>query len=537
MSLHPMSPRPILDVAADLGLDPKYVLPYGRDKAKVDLAALEGGSSDAKLVLVSAMTPTKSGEGKTTTSVSLAMGLSAIGERAVVCLREPSLGPVFGIKGGGTGGGQAQLEPAADINLHFTGDIHAITSAHNLLAALIDNDLHFGGKSGLDARRVTWRRAMDMNDRALRNVTIGLGGRSGGVPRETSFDITAASEVMAIMGMATSRENLRERLARIVVGNAPKRRPVTAGDLGAADAMAALLKDAIVPNLVQTRGGTPALVHGGPFANIAHGCSSILATRMGMRYADIVVTEAGFGFDLGGEKFLDIKCREAGIWPQAIVLVATVRAIKNHGDGELEKGLANLDHHLDAVRRFGVAPVVAINVFPDDTEEELALVAAHCASQGVASAPSRGYALGAEGGTQLAAVVREALTQTAPKFLYETEASYREKVEAVAKNVYGASSVAIEPAAARTLSRLEKRGVRLPICVAKTPLSISDDAKLIGRPTGFEITVREARLSAGAGFVVLLTGDVMTMPGLPRVPSAQNVRVIDGRVTGLMQNE
>jgi len=529
--------RPILDVAADLGVDEKHVLPYGRDKAKIELAALSGKPSKAKLVLVSAMTPTKSGEGKTTTSVSLAMGLSKIGERAVVCLREPSLGPVFGIKGGGTGGGQAQLEPAADINLHFTGDIHAITAAHNLLAALIDNDLHFGGKSGLDARRVTWRRAMDMNDRALRQVTIGLGGRTGGVPRETSFDITAASEVMAILGMATSEEDLHERLSRIVVGTAPKRVPVTAGDLGAAGAMTAVLKDALKPNLVQTREGTPALVHGGPFANIAHGCSSILATRMGMEHADIVVTEAGFGFDLGGEKFLDIKCRAAGVFPNAIVLVATVRALKSHGRGSLTDGLANLDHHLATIRRFGAPAVVAINVFPDDTAEEIATVVAHCAAQDVVCAPSRGYADGGAGATQLAEAVRDSLTETEPTFLYETEASYREKIEAVATTVYGAASVAIAPAAARTLKRLEKRGVRLPICIAKTPLSISDDPKLIGRPEGFEVTVREARLSAGAGFVVLLTGDVMTMPGLPREPSAKNVRIVDGKVIGLMQNE
>ncbi len=529
--------RPIPDVAADLGVDPKHLLPYGRNKAKIDLAALSGAPSKARLVLVSAMTPTKSGEGKTTTSVGLAMGLSKIGERAVVCLREPSLGPVFGIKGGGTGGGAAQLEPAADINLHFTGDIHAITAAHNLLAALIDNDLHFGGQSGLETRRVTWRRAMDMNDRALRQVTIGLGGRNGGVPRETSFDITAASEVMAIIGLATSEEDLHARLARIVVGTAKKRVPVTAGDLGAAAAMTALLKDALLPNLVQTREGTPALVHGGPFANIAHGCSSILATRMGMDHADIVITEAGFGFDLGGEKFLDIKCRAAGIWPNAIVLVATVRALRSHGRGSLEDGLANLDHHLEAIRRFGVPPVVAINVFPDDESEDLAAIEAHCTAQDVMCAPSRGYAEGGAGATQLAEVVRDALVETQPSFLYPVEASYRDKIEAVATKVYGAGSVAIAPGAKRSLDRLEKQGIRLPICIAKTPLSISDDPKLIGRPTGFEVNVREARLSAGAGFVVLLTGDVMTMPGLPREPSAKNVRIVDGQVIGLMQNE
>ncbi|MCB9597835.1 MAG: formate--tetrahydrofolate ligase [Sandaracinaceae bacterium] len=530
--------KPIQDVAHDLGVNPALVLPYGRGKAKIDLAALEGSKADAKLVLVSAITPTKAGEGKTTTSIALGMGLANIGERAVVCLREPSLGPVFGIKGGGTGGGRAQIEPAADINLHFTGDIHAITSAHNLLSALIDNDLHFGGKSGLDPRRVTWPRVMDMNDRALRGVLVGLGGMNGGVPRETRFDITAASEVMAIMGLATSRENLRERLGKIVVGQNAKREPVTAKDLGADSAMTALLLDALSPNLAQTREGTPALVHGGPFANIAHGCSSILATRMGMAHADIVVTEAGFGFDLGGEKFLDIKCRAAGLWPHAIVLVATVRALAAHGDGSLVEGLANLDHHLESVRRFGVTPVVAINVFPDDSAEDLATVVEHCAAQGVACAPSRGFSDGGPGAAELATVVRDALGEaTEPRFLYPLEASYQDKIEAVARGIYGADRVVIDPGAARVLSRLEQDGVRLPICVAKTPLSISDDPSLVNRPRGFAITVREARLSAGAGFVILLTGDVMTMPGLPKVPAAANVRIVDGRIVGLMQNE
>jgi len=530
-----MTLRPIADVADRLGLDPDHVLPYGRDKAKVDLAAI--GEPKGQLVLVSAMTPTKSGEGKTTTSVGLSMGLNAIGTKAAVAVREPSLGPVFGIKGGGTGGGKAQVQPASDINLHFTGDLHAIGAAHNLLAALIDNDLHFGAKSGLDVRKITWPRVLDMNDRSLRQVMVGLGGRNGGVPRESRFDITAASEVMAILGLASSEEDLRARLARIVVGTAAKRRPVTADDLDAATAMTALLRDALRPNLAQTTEGTPAIVHGGPFANIAHGCSTVLGTRLGLSHADVVVTEAGFGFDLGGEKFFDIKCRAAGLWPNVVVLVSTVRAIEHHGGGDLAEGMANLEHHLDSVKRFGVPAVVAINVFPDDTEEKLAAIVKRCAERGVPAAPSRAFAEGGQGATELAEKVRDALAPTEPNLLYDVEASYREKIEAVATTVYGAASVHLDPGAERALKRLEKAGVNLPICVAKTPLSLSDDPKKIGRPRGFEITVREARLSAGAGFVVLLTGDVMTMPGLPREPAAKNVRIVDGRVTGLMQND
>ncbi len=530
--------KPIHEVAAQLGVDARHVLPYGRDKAKIELAALEGRPAAARLVLVSAITPTKAGEGKTTTSVALGMGLSAIGERAVVCLREPSLGPVFGIKGGGTGGGRAQLEPATDINLHFTGDLHAITSAHNLLAALVDNDLHFGAASGLDPRRVSWPRALDMNDRALRDVVVGLGGPNGGVPRESRFDITAASEVMAILGLATSEDDLALRLGRIVVGQRADRSRVTAKDLGAATAMTALLRDALMPNLVQTREGTPALVHGGPFANIAHGCSSVLATRLGMAYADVVVTEAGFGFDLGGEKFLDIKCRAAGLWPDAVVLVTTLRALASHGAGSIADGLANLDHHVESVRRFGLSPVVAINVFPDDAEADLSLVAAHAERHGVPCAPCRGFAEGGAGSTLLARAVKAAVGERgAPRFLYPLEARYRDKIEAVARGVYGAERVVIEPDAARVLDRLEQDDLRLPICIAKTPLSIGDDPALIGRPRGHAITVREARLSAGAGFVVLLTGEVMTMPGLPKTPAAANVRIVGGKVLGLMQGD
>jgi formate--tetrahydrofolate ligase len=542
-----MQLRPLTDVAQDLGLAPEHVIPYGRHKAKIELEALR--EPRGKLVLVSAINPTKAGEGKTTTSVGLSMGLSRIGRRAAVCLREPSLGPVFGIKGGGTGGGVAQVEPASDINLHFTGDLHAITSAHNLLAALIDNDLHFGGKSGLSADRVTWPRALDMNDRSLRNVIVGLRGE--GVARETSFDITAASEIMAVLCLAESEEDLEARLARIVVGRTKDRAPVTVADLGAAPALRVLLRDALRPNLVQTREGTPAIVHGGPFANIAHGCSSVLATRMGLAYADVVVTEAGFGFDLGGEKFFDIKCRQTGLWPDLVVLVATCRALKAHGgakdfarrdDAALKAGLANLDHHLDSVKGFGARAVVAINRFPSDAPDELEAVIAHCAARGVKAAASTAFSDGGAGAEVLAKVVAAQLDDSParqPKFTYELSSSYAEKIDAIAQKIYGAEGAVIAPAAKRVLDRLESEGTKLPVCMAKTPLSLSDDpAMSAARPKGFRVTVREARLSAGAGFVVCLLGDVMTMPGLPKEPSAMRVRVeADGTVKGLMQND
>jgi len=542
--------RSIHDVAEDLGVDTRHVIPHGRAKAKIDLAALDGRERRGRLVLVSAITPTKAGEGKTTVSVGLAMGLARLGKRAVVCVREPSLGPVFGIKGGGTGGGAAQVEPASDINLHFTGDIHAVSSAHNLLAALVDNELHFGGALGLDPRRVAWRRVLDMNDRALRSIVVGLGGPAQGVPRESGFDITAASEVMAILGLASDLDDLRTRLGRVVVGRTADRTPVTAADLKAEDAMAALLQEALMPNLVQTREGTPAIVHGGPFANIAHGCSSVVGTDLALRHAEIVVTEAGFGFDLGGEKFLHIKGRQADLWPDAVVLVATLRALKVHGgesppdaarpNGEaLQRGLANLDHHLGAARHLGLEPIVAINVFAEDEEDELAWVGAHCAQSGVACVPTRGFADGGAGAEALAEAVVAALAERpgAPRYLYSLEAPYRDKLEVLARTMYGADGVQLAPAAARTFRRLEKAGVHLPICVAKTPLSLSDVPSRVGRPTGFEIHVREARLSAGAGFVVALLGDVMTMPGLPRHPAAAGVRIEDGTVRGLMQND
>lgn len=554
------TPKPISHIATQLGLHADDVIPYGRDKAKIDLDALgRPRAGKGKLVLVSAITPSPPGEGKTTTSIALTMGLQRMGRNAVCALREPSLGPVFGVKGGGTGGGKSQLVPANEINLHFTGDLHAITSANNLLAALIDNELHFGtnkenGKRALDPRRVTWRRAIDMNDRSLRNVMVGLGGQNGGVPRESGFDITAASEIMAVLCLSESMEDLQKRLGRIVVGRSFDQKPVTVDDLEAGPALAALLKDALLPNLVQTMEGSPAFVHGGPFANIAHGCSSVLATKMAMHYADIVITEGGFGFDLGAEKFLDIKCRSAGIWPSAAVIVTTLRALKFHGGVEpketakpnaeaLSKGLANLDRHLESARVFGLKAVVAINAFDGDLPEEIAMIEERAAALGAPVALCHGYMQGGAGSMDLAEKVaaiveREADTPT-PRFCYPLDLPYAQKIELLAKNVYGADGVDFEPSAKAMFAKIEADGYAgLPICVAKTHLSISDDPKKQGRPSGFRVTVREARLSAGAGFVVALLGDVMTMPGLPKVPAARNVRIeSDGKVRGLMQND
>ena len=474
-------------------------------------------------------------------------------------IREPSLGPVFGVQGGGTGGGKAQVVPANEINLHFTGDLHAITSANNLLAAIVDNELHFAtanqaeGKTILDPRRVTWRRAMDMNDRSLRDIVIGLGGRNGGVPRETGFDITAASEVMAVLCLASSMEDLQRRLGRIVVGRTYDLRPVTVDDLGAAAAMTALLKDALLPNLAQTMEGGPALVHGGPFANIAHGCSSVLATKMAMHHADIVVTEGGFGFDLGAEKFLDIKCRAAGIWPSAVVIVATLRALKFHGGvppkeaGEpnreaLAKGIANLERHLETARSYGLRAVVAINAFDSDSDDEIALVKERAAALGAPVALSRGYTQGGAGAIELADTVASIVEQDepiTPRYCYELDQPYAKKIEAIATKVYGADGVDFDGSARADLEKLDAGGYAgLPVCMAKTHLSDSDDPKKQGRPTGFRVTVREVRLSAGAGFVVCLLGDVMTMPVLPKVPAASNVRIEpDGTIRGLMQND
>lgn len=556
MSTETPTLRPILDVARDLGLHPDDVIPWGRHKAKISLDALarREGQKRGRLVLVSAINPTPAGEGKTTMSVALAMGLAKRGRRAVAALREPSLGPVFGMKGGGTGGGHATLVPAADINLHFTGDIHAVTSAHNLLAAMVDNALFFRDPVDLDARSVRWRRVLDMNDRALRHVVVSLGKGSGPV-REGSFDITAASEVMAILCLASDVKDLEARLSRIVVGTTPAGAPVTAGDLGAAPAMTALLLDAMMPNLVQTREGTPAIVHGGPFGNIAHGCNSILATRMALAYGDDVVTEAGFGFDLGAEKFLDIKCRVAGLWPRGVVLVATHRALKMHGGvpvakvseanpAALQKGLEHLGHHLDTLRGMGLPAVVAINAFPHDTTEESALVREFGAARGVAVARCEGFARGGDGSLDLADAVTDMLDRTdanptTPKYIYELSDAPEEKIRKIARKVYGADDVVFTEAAQKDLDAVKKLGGgELPVCMAKTHLSLTDQPAKPGRPQGFDITVREVRLSAGAGYIVPMTGEIMTMPGLPREPAARRVVVHpDGRITGLMQGE
>ncbi|MDI1433740.1 formate--tetrahydrofolate ligase [Polyangium sorediatum] len=556
----PIGPQGILDVARELGISEDHVEPYGRNKAKIDLAALTRPAAGAgRLVLVSAINPTPAGEGKTTTSIALAMGMRRLAKRAVLCLREPSLGPVFGVKGGGTGGGRATLMPADDINLHFTGDIHAISTAHNLLSAMVDNACHFnttfGDKGAIDPRQVTWGRALDMNDRALRNVLVGLGRKVDGVPRQDRFDITAASEVMAIVALAEGPEDLENRLGRIVIGQSTSGAPITAADVGAAAAMTALLRDAIKPNLVQTDEGGPALVHAGPFANIAHGCSSVLATRLGLLSGDYVITEAGFGFDLGGEKFLDIKCRTMGVFPRVLVLVATLRALKMHGGAPvkraaepdpraLELGLTHLDKHLDSAAFFGLPVVVSINVFPNDTQEELALVEAAMQRRGVRAVRCEGFLRGGEGALDLAEAVASAADATddappAPRFVYDLGEPLRDKITKIARTIYGAEGVTFTAAAERDARRIEELGHGgVPICMAKTQLSLSDDPALVGRPTNFQVTVREIRLSAGAGFAVALTGDMMTMPGLPREPSALRVKLLPtGKIRGLMQND
>jgi formate--tetrahydrofolate ligase len=544
-----MTVRRYQDLAAELGIPESALSPRGHDVAKVD-PALADAPPRGKLVLVSAITPTPAGEGKTTVSVGLGMGLRLAGTKTAVCVREPSLGPVFGIKGGGTGGGRATVHPEDRINLHFTGDIHAITAAHNLIAALIDNDLHFGASSGLSHRSITFPRVLDMNDRSLRNVIVG--GAGEGVLRETRFDITAASEVMAILCLARSADDLRARLGRIVLGKKSDGSFVHADDLGATNAASALLTEAIWPNLAQTSEGGPAFVHGGPFANIAHGCSSVLATRTALAHADVVVTEAGFGFDLGGEKFLHLKCRSADLWPDLVVMVATLKALRMHGGvavadaskpnlDALERGLLNLDAHLDnAQKRFGLRAVVAINHHAGDPEDELARVKKYCADRGVGCAPIEAFARGGEGALELAGVVNEALRheKSAPKFLYELDEPIAKKIERVATEIYGADGVDIDPGALKAIDQIERAGfAKLPVCLAKTHRSLSDDAARYGRPKGFSVRVREARLSAGAGFVVALLGDVMTMPGLPKRPAAYDVKVMpDGSITGLMRS-
>jgi formate--tetrahydrofolate ligase len=544
----PPSPRPIEEIASALDIAPERVVPYGRDKAKIRPATDGTGRPHGKLVLVSAITPTDAGEGKTTTSIGLAQGLARHGERVCLALREPSLGPTFGLKGGATGGGRSVLVPTEDINLHFTGDFHAVTSAHNLLAALLDNHIHHGNALGIDPRRVFWRRVVDLNDRALRNVVIGLGGVLEGVPRETGFDITPASEVMAMLCLANDAEDLRERLARTVVAMNLDREPVTAGDLNAVGSMMVLLKDALMPNLVQTCEGVPALVHGGPFANIAHGCNSVLATRTALEHADWVVTEAGFGFALGAEKFFDIKCVSAGLDTAAVVLVATVRALKRHGgvkksklsapDPEaVERGLANLHKHVESIRAFEESPVVALNRFDTDTDEEIAVVARACEAAGTPFAVSDHFARGGEGALDLASAVMEHCEAESSPFkpLYDWSEPIPDKLSKIARTMYGARAVEYTPEAKRDLARIERLGfAKLPVCVAKTPASLTDDPRQTGRPSDFTITVRRVILSAGAGFVVPVLGSILRMPGLPATPQAEQIDLRNGKVVGLL---
>ena len=540
----------ISQIAEKAGLAEDYVELYGNYKAKIDYRLLQDRKDrkDGKVILVTAISPTPAGEGKTTTTVGLADAMKQIDKDVIVALREPSLGPVFGIKGGAAGGGYAQVVPMEDINLHFTGDMHAIGAANNLLAAMLDNHIQQGNELGIDPRRITWKRCVDMNDRQLRFITDGLGGRINGTPREDGFDITVASEIMAILCLSRNIEDLKERVSRIVVGYTYDEKPVTAGQLKAQGAMAALLKDALKPNLVQTLEKTPALIHGGPFANIAHGCNSVMATRMAMKMADYVVTEAGFGADLGAEKFLDIKCRMADIRPSAVVVVATVRALKHHGGvskadlgtenlSALEKGLPNLLQHVENITKgFGLPAVVAINRFPTDTEAELKLVEDKCRQLGVNVALSEVWGKGGEGGIALAEeVVRLCEEPNDFHFTYELDCSIREKLQAIAQKIYHADDVKFLPAAEKEMKQLEDLGFgNLPICVAKTQYSFSDDQSLLGAPRGFDLTVRNLKVSAGAGFIVALTGNIMTMPGLPKKPAAENIDVdASGKITGL----
>jgi formate--tetrahydrofolate ligase len=534
--------KSIAEVARLLGLDPRHVEQYGNHKAKVALDALAEHPPRGRLVLVSAITPTPAGEGKTTTAIGLVQGLEQIGRRAVLALREPSLGPYFGLKGGGTGGGRSQLIPAHDINLHFNGDIHAVTSAHNLLAALVDNHLHHGNVLGLDARRIIWRRVADINDRALRNIVIGLGGKSEGIPRETGFDITAASEVMAILCLALDPTDLKTRLGRIVVAFRGDGAPVLATELKAVGAMAVLLREAIKPNLVQTTEGVPAFVHGGPFANVAHGTSSINATRLALGCAEIAVTEAGFAFELGAEKFFDINCQYGGFAPSLTVLVATLRALKMHGGVPLarvsepdcaavERGLANLDKHVENIRRFEQPCVVAINHFPTDTAAEIDVLKRHCATLGVQAVACKPYSDGGAGCVELAAIVAEETQKSAAHFrpLYDWNSSIEDKIATVAHEMYGAEAVDFTPRARRDRDQLEQLGYgNLPVCIAKTQQSLSDNPALLGRPKDFLVTVREIQLAAGAGYVVPITGDILRMPGLPREPLAERFDLDEG---------
>ena len=541
--------KPIEEIASKIGLAPDDLELYGKYKAKVTLDAWQRVKDrpNGKLILCTAINPTPAGEGKTTTSVGLADALSRRGRKAAAALREPSMGPCFGMKGGAAGGGYAQVVPMEDINLHFTGDFHAITTAHNLLAAIIDNHIQQGNALDLDVRRITWKRVLDLNDRALRHVVIGMGGKAHGVPRETGFDITVASEMMAILCLSRDLMDMKERLGRIVIGYTRSGRAVRADELGATGALTLLFKDAIKPNLVQTLEGTPVFIHGGPFANIAHGCNSIMATKFALKFADVVVTEAGFGADLGAEKFLDIKCRFAGISPDAVVIVATVRALKMHGGlskkelekvdmTALKKGMANLAKHIENVQKFGLPAVVAVNAFPTDTAEELDFVRRECEALGAEVALSEVWAKGGEGGEALAEKVEAALQKKADfRYIYDEKETIPQKISKIAREIYGAAGVDFTKEAQRELEELEALGFdKMPVCMAKTQYSLSDDAALLGRPEGFRITVRELRLAAGAGFVVALTGSILTMPGLPKHPAAMDMDITeDGRITGL----
>ncbi|MCM3585911.1 formate--tetrahydrofolate ligase [Mesobacillus maritimus] len=542
--------KPITEIADALGINEQELEPYGRYKAKVSLDVLDRleAEPDGKLILVTAINPTPAGEGKTTVNVGLSMGLNKIGEKTVTALREPSLGPVFGIKGGAAGGGYAQVVPMEDINLHFTGDFHAITSAHNLLAAMLDNHIHQGNQLEIDPKRIVWKRVLDMNDRALRNIIIGLGGRMDGFVRQSGFDITVASEIMAILCLATSLSDLKNRLSRMVVAYNQDGEAVTAGDLGATGAMALLLKDAIMPNLVQTIENTPAFLHGGPFANIAHGCNSVMATKVALKLADYVVTEAGFGADLGAEKFFDIKCREADLKPDATVLVATIRALKMNGGvpkgdlgvenlSALEAGLVNLERHLENIEKFGVPAVVAINKFPTDTGAEIQLLTEKCAAKGVDVVLTDVFTKGGEGGVELAKKVVEICETKTSNYapLYEVDGTIEEKITKIATEIYRADHVEFTSAARKQIAQIAQLGLdKMPICMAKTQYSFSDNPALLGAPTGFNLTVREVKVSAGAGFIVALTGDIMTMPGLPKTPAANNMDITEnGEIIGL----
>lgn len=543
------STRPISEVAASLGLSKEDLVFYGDDKAKVRLDALKTrGRGPGCLVLVSAMTPTPAGEGKTTTTIGLAQGMARLGLRVCAALREPSLGPIFGVKGGATGGGLASLHPAEDINLHFTGDFHAVTSAHNLLAAAIDNHIYWGNRAGLDPRTISYRRAIDMNDRALRNIIIGLGGRTQGVPRESGFDITAASEVMAILALTESREDLKNRLSRMFIGTTFDGDQVTAGSMGVSGAMGVLLKQAIRPNLVQTVEGVPVFVHAGPFANIAHGCNSILATRMALEFADWAITEAGFGFDLGAEKFFDIKCQYGRLCPSAVVLVVTCRALKMHGgvkkkdlaapDPEaLARGLPNMEKHIENIRKFGLPAIVCVNRFAGDTSEETAVVLERCRELGVPAAVGEGFARGGEGMTEIAALVRETAAACHGTFkpLYDWAWPVERKIMTVAREIYGAEHIDYTPRARKDLRTVEKFGYSgLPVCIAKTQNSLSDNPDLLGRPKDFVVTVREVQIASGAGFLVPITGEIMRMPGLAEDPAALHMDIdAQGNISGL----